>query len=513
MLLDALRHRNQGDWLIGLDKFELQEKTEQLYIELTALTQLSEFTKTGIRRRVIISDRSPLTFLAKFLAAISAGCQVFLCNPDWGIQEWQEVLELVKPNPTDIFWVEVNSNIPSLQILDKSEEKSIPLSPVLLEKELDVREKSIPVSSILKESLGVEVGVGEILPLIMIPTGGSSGKIKFVMHSWETLTASVKGFTEYFQLKQVHSFCVLPLYHVSGLMQFIRSFTTDGKFLTIPFKTLEASPVLPISLDDCGDFLISLVPTQLQRLLENLIFTESLSKFKAILLGGAPPWDELLERASYYQIPIALTYGMTETASGIVALKPEDFIQGKANSLGLLPHANIKIRNSLGHVLNINEIGNITIQAKSLAIGYFPNKWVNMDYFTVDDLGYFDDQGYIHIVGRNSDKIITGGENVYPIEVESAIRNTGMVKDVSVMGIPDSYWGQAVTAIYIPQNPDDNSDGDNYWSIKLLLQQKISNYKIPKYWIAVEKIPRNNQGKINTQELHQIVDTFLNLSI
>lgn len=204
---------------------------------------------------------------------------------------------------------------------------------------------------------------------------------------------------------------------------------------------------------------------------------------------------------------------MTETASGIVALKPEDFIQGKVNSLGLLPHANIKIRNSLGHVLNINEIGNITIQAKSLAIGYFPNKWVNMDYFTVDDLGYFDDQGYIHIVGRNSDKIITGGENVYPIEVESAIRNTGMVKDVSVMGIPDSYWGQAVTAIYIPQNPDDNSDGDNYWSIKLLLQQKISNYKIPKYWIAVEKIPRNNQGKINTQELHQIVDTFLNLSI
>ena len=77
----------------------------------------------------------------------------------------------------------------------------------------------------------------------MIPTGGSSGQIKFAIHTWETLKASVQGFTEYFQLKQVNSFCVLPLYHVSGLMQFMRSFTTGGKLAIIPFKTLESSQI------------------------------------------------------------------------------------------------------------------------------------------------------------------------------------------------------------------------------------------------------------------------------
>ena len=336
---------------------------------------------------------------------------------------------------------------------------------------------------------------------IMIPTGGSSGQIKFAIHTWETLIASVQGFTEYFQLKQVNSFCVLPLYHVSGLMQFLRSFTTEGKLAIMPFKAVEQGQILNIKK---SEFFISLVPTQLQRLLENPELTEWLSQFNTVLLGGAPAWNELLEKARFHHIRLAPTYGMTETASQIATLKPDDFLSGKISSGQILPHAQITIHNQQGKILNSNQIGNITIEAQSLALGYYPKIRENQDTFQVDDLGFLDDQNYLNIVGRSSDKIITGGENIYPAEIESAIQATQMVADICVIGIPDKHWGQALTAIYIPKQSDTSA-----LKIQTLLKDKLSKFKIPKYWIPQQNLPRNSQGKINRQQLHQIATEFL----
>ncbi len=333
----------------------------------------------------------------------------------------------------------------------------------------------------------------------MIPTGGSSGQIKFAIHTWETLTASVQGFTKYFQLKQINSFCVLPLYHVSGLMQFMRSFTTGGKLAITSFKTIESAQKLQINY---SDFFISLVPTQLQRCLQNPELTEWLAQFKTVLLGGAPAWPELLKKAKFHQIRLAPTYGMTETASQIATLKPDDFLNGKIGSGQILPHAQVTIRNQQGEILSSHQIGNITIKAKSLALGYYPQIEENQDYFLVDDLGFLDEQGYLNIVGRNSDKIITGGENIYPIEIESAIQATQMVIDVCVIGLPDKQWGQVLTALYIPKNSNTSN-----LEIETLLKNKLSKFKIPKYWIPQQNLPRNSQGKINRQQLQQIAKT------
>jgi O-succinylbenzoic acid--CoA ligase len=311
----------------------------------------------------------------------------------------------------------------------------------------------------------------------------------------------VQGFTEYFQLQQVNSFCVLPLYHVSGLMQFLRSFTTGGKLVILPFKTVESYQTPAIQP---AKFFISLVPTQLQRLLQNDELAQWLAQFQTVLLGGAPAWKQLLEKARFHNIRLAPTYGMTETASQIATLKPDDFLQGKTNSGEILPHAQVTIYHQKGEVLNPNQIGNITIQAKSLALGYYPHAWEIQGYLQVDDLGFIDAQGYLNIIGRSSDKIITGGENVYPAEVESAIRETQMVVDVCVIGVPDKHWGQTLTAIYIP--PDANT---SILEIETLLKQKLSKFKVPKHWICLDDLPRNAQGKINRQALQQIAAEFL----
>ncbi|MFS0515575.1 2-succinylbenzoate--CoA ligase [Nostoc sp. UIC 10607] len=456
--LDCLNNLAQNDWLIGYNSRKFNQIAQELYLELTQLSAC------GTPPKIILAEREPLRFLASFIAACAANCPVFLCNPDWVTQEWQQVFDLVQP---DIIWGELlHTPTPPL-----------PHSPL-----------PTPHS-----------------PLIMIPTGGSSGQIKFAIHTWETLTASVQGFTEYFQLKQVNSFCILPLYHVSGLMQFMRSFTTAGKLAIQPFKAVESGQILNIKQ---SEFFISLVPTQLQRLLENPELTEWLSQFNTVLLGGAPAWNVLLEKARFHRIRLAPTYGMTETASQIATLKPDDFLIGKISSGQILPHAKVTIHNQEGEILNSNQIGNITIHAQSLALGYYPITRENKTDFQVDDLGFLDAQGHLNIIGRNSDKIITGGENIYPAEIESAILSTQMVADICVIGIPDQHWGQALTAIYIPKKSDTSA-----LKIQTLLKDKLSKFKIPKYWIPQQNLPRNSQGKINRQQLQKISTEFLHNSI
>ncbi|MDZ8138670.1 MAG: 2-succinylbenzoate--CoA ligase [Nostoc sp. DedQUE04] len=461
--LNCLNKLAQNDWLIGYDSHQFNQIAQELYLELTHISEC------GTPPKIILAEREPLRFLASFIAACAANCPVFLCNPDWGTQEWQQVFDLVQP---DIIWGELlHSPTPLIPSTDT-------------------------INCVSHSALSTKHSA-----LIMIPTGGSSGRIKFAIHTWETLTASVQGFTEYFQIKQVNSFCMLPLYHVSGLMQFMRSFTTGGKLAILPFKAVETGEMFNIKQ---SEFFISLVPTQLQRILENPELTEWLSQFNTVLLGGAPAWNELLEKARFHRIRLAPTYGMTETASQIATLKPDDFLGGKISSGQILPHAKVTIRNHKYEILNSNQIGNITIHAQSLARGYYPITRENQTDFQVDDLGFLDEQGYLNIVGRNSDKIITGGENIYPAEIESAIQATQMVADICVIGIPDKRWGQALTAIYIPKKSDTSA-----LKIQTLLKDKLSKFKIPKYWIPQQNLPRNSQGKINRQQLQQIATEFL----
>ncbi|MEM1169748.1 MAG: 2-succinylbenzoate--CoA ligase [Cyanobacteria bacterium P01_H01_bin.35] len=418
--------------------------------------------------KVLISEPKPIEFIASFIAAVGAGYQVFLCNPNWGKLEWEQVLKLVQP---DI----ILGNILNQKFLGESLEKK----------------SSFPIDNSFNQTLPNEQN------LIMIPTGGSSGKIKFAVHTWETLISSVRGFQEYFQIQQINCFCVLPLYHVSGLMQFMRSFSTGGNLIILPsYKDIFDTNEWNINPNE---FFISLVPTQLQNLLQNSEIANWLSNFQTVLLGGAPAWEELFDAARKYQIKLAPTYGMTETASQVATLKPEDFLAGNNSNGQVLPHAKIIVQSESGEILSQNQIGNISIQANSLALGYYPNIFNNSETLATDDLGFFDSQGYLKIVGRSSQKIITGGENVFPAEVEAAILATGLVTDVCVIGLADQYWGEVVTAVYVGNNFEVSRE-------KLLsaIDGRLSKFKQPKYWVRVESLPRNYQGKINRELLKEI---------
>jgi len=444
--LTLLQQRATEDWFIGdrADRFNLlaDERFRQL--------QQRQFPAT-----ILLAESDPIDFLASFLAAIASGCSLFLGNPRWQQQEWQEVLEIAQP---DLVW----GNIPSLHHVPHPSHPS-------------------PLSS-----------------SILIPTGGSSGKLRFAIHTWDTLNASVEGFYGYFGSQPVNSFCTLPLYHVSGLMQFLRSFLTGGRLLIWPYKFLKEGDRGPIHPED---FFISLVPTQLQFLLDTAPVW--LSRFRTVLVGGAPIWPDLRDRARKHQIKLAPTYGMTETAAQVVTLQPQDFLAGNNSSGRVLPHAEVTVENERENIWESDRIGTIYIRSNSLCFGYYPetsqSELSQNNRFSTDDLGYFDSQGYLHVVGRSSTKIITGGENVFPAEVEAAILSTQLVSDVCTIGVGDRVWGEAIFAVYTSQQLNLSPA-----ILKAALESKLSSFKIPKYWLQVEKLPRNERGKINYSEVEKL---------
>jgi len=401
--------------------------------------------------RLLLNEPEPLPFLAGFFAALATQTPVFLGNPQWKTSEWQQVWQQVQPQQV---W------------------GTVPCSPI--------------------EAPSPPPFPGRV----MIATGGSSGKIRFAMHTWETLSASVAGFVSHFQGSEprpINCCCTLPLYHVSGLMQGMRSLLTGGTLALLPYRSLTGS--LPF---DPQNYFLSLVPTQLKGLLSQS--GSNLSQFRAVLLGGAPAWPELLQQAKRASIPVALTYGMTETASQVATLKPDRFFAGNISCGQSLPHAQMTIADDQGNPLPPGQPGRVAIASSSLALGYFPHPFSSDRPFLTEDVGYFDPQNYLYILGRQSRTILTGGEKVFPQEVEAAILATQQVQDVAVMGIPDPHWGERVTAVYVPKDNQVTSD-----TLEQAIASHLSRYKQPKTWVAVEQLPRFSQGKLNRAALHQLI--------
>ena len=285
MKLDLLSHLelcSRKEWLWHYTR----EKQSNLNSQKDGSLNLYQSTKSKLEQiatknpnflgkyKIIIAESESTEFLATFLAGVIIEADIFLGDPNWQHQEWRQVLSLVQPD----------------LVFGKQKAKNIiaKIQHINLNKEVALVESNLDQNG-----------------LIMIPTGGSSGKVKFAMHSWSTLTASARGFQAYFNCQKVNSFCTLPLYHVSGLMQFIRSFLTLGNLIICDYKTIKNQSIIFKQ----QDFFISLVPTQLQILIESK--PKWLAQFKTVLLGGAPPRRSLLDKARKYQIPLAPTYGMT----------------------------------------------------------------------------------------------------------------------------------------------------------------------------------------------------------
>lgn len=462
------------DWLIELEQSpeairETSESDRWFSLVTSRRTQIEQYLEKSPstdRPMVLLAEANSVRFLAGFWAALLSGCDIALANPRWGTQEWTSLCQLIAPS---IIWSESS------------------IWPVPSASAKNTSTASHPTQTQQNGS-----------PKILIPTGGSSGNVKLTRHTWATLLSAVTGFQQHFTPANsvIHSYCVLPVYHVSGLMQALRTWIGGGQLVVADFKAFLSCPLSHVEtalLPELRLSFISLVPTQLARLMQ-AGFAPWLSQFRGVLLGGAPPWPSLLTSARSHGIPLCLSYGMTETAAMVTAQQPQDFLAGDFSSGRTLPHAGV----------TIGQDGQIVVDSSAIAYNYHsaPSSQFqiapDINTFYTDDLGYLDAAGRLHITGRASRKIISGGENIFPDEIEAQLRDTGQIIDVHVLGLPHPDWGEIVTAVYVPKNKAVTA---TQLQNQLQAAAQLSHYKVPRQWIALPELPRNAQGKLNEKAL------------
>lgn len=340
----------------------------------------------------------------------------------------------------------------------------------------------------LEAAVGEDSAEAAELGWLCVPTGGTSGTVKFARHDERTMSAAVRGFCGHFGLTRVNAVDVLPPFHVSGLMARVRCAMTGGMHVGWDWRRLEAGERPELAAAEDG-WVISLVPTQLQRLLGDAAGRAWLRRFRVIFVGGGPTWPELTDAAAQARLPLSLGYGMTETAAMVAALTPEEFMAGERSAGRAMPHARIAL----------GADGRIGIEGESVFRGYWPEARTARRFETAD-LGEINARGFLQVLGRADAVIISGGEKVQPAEVEVALRATGEFEDVAVIGVPDREWGESIVACY----PAD-ARPPRLERVEALLREWLGGFKRPKRYIAVNDWPRNAQGKLNRAELRRRV--------
>jgi long-chain acyl-CoA synthetase len=233
-------------------------------------------------------------------------------------------------------------------------------------------------------------------------------------------------------------------------------------------------------------------------------------RLKYILYGASPiPLDLLRECIEVFGCGFCQQYGMTETTGTIVYLPPEDHDPAgnqRMRSAGLpLPGVEIRILDESGNPLPPNTVGEVATRSHSNMRGYWKLDEATAAAMDADgwlrtgDAGYLDADGYLFIHDRVKDMIISGGENVYPAEVESAVYGHPDVAEVAVIGVPDEKWGEAVKAVVVPKPGATIDPAD----IIAFARTRIAAFKVPKSVDVIAALPRNASGKILRRELRE----------
>ncbi len=263
------------------------------------------------------------------------------------------------------------------------------------------------------------------------------------------------------------------------------------------------------AIEHSGVTRLFIVPAALHIMLQQPRCTQvDYSRLKYILYGAAPMPLELLRQCiKVFNAEFIQVYGMTETTGSIVMLPPEDHDpngNARMRSAGkALPGVELRIVDGAGNDVPTGEVGEIWTRSSNNMVGYWnlpdatKSTMADDGWIKTGDAGYLDEDGYLFIHDRVKDMIISGGENVYPAEVESAIFGHPDVLEVAVIGVPDEKWGEAVKAVCVPK-PGATVDADNIigWA-----RERIAGFKVPRSVDVIAALPRNASGKILRKDL------------
>lgn len=445
--------------------------------------------------RVAVQVEKTPEALVLYLACLRAGMVFLPLNPAYQRHELAYFLDDAKPG---LF-------VCRPQIRALADELAAKAGvPQVLELDDDGRGSLIDAAAPHRDSFPAVKRQGEDLASILY-TSGTTGRSKGAMLTHRNLAANARVLTAYWHFQPgdvlLH---MLPIFHVHGLFVASHCALMNGStmFFEPKFDAKRALLLLPRATVFMG------VPTYYARLIKEPGFgRDCCARMRLFVSGSAPlltdTFEEFKARTGH---TILERYGMTE--GGMFTSNPYDG-ERRGGTVGFpLPGTELRIVDHEGRPVADAAVGQIEVRGENVFIGYWQMPEKTAEEFTADgwfktgDLGSRDADGYISIVGRSKDLIITGGLNVYPKEIEEIIDAMPGVVESAVIGLPDPDFGEAVTAVVVRRQ---NAEGKALNAAGIIgdLKEKLANFKVPKRVCFATDLPRNSMGKVQKNLLRE----------
>lgn len=374
--------------------------------------------------------------------------------------------------------------------------------------EPDFSEVKVEIKKIIKDELFMspienpviqdDISLDDVCTIMY--TSGTTGKPKGVIQTFGNHWSSAVGSALNLGITENDCWlCSVPLFHISGYSILMRSIIYGMPIVLHesfdPQRTIADITKKQVTI-------MSVVGTMLSRVVEALKDSRLPSQFRCMLLGGGPAPLPLLEACKQKDIPVFQTYGMTETASQIVTLSPEYSISKLGSAGKPLFLSQLQIKMDDGRLASPKEAGEIVVKGPNVTSGYLhrpdaTNEKFHDGWFSTGDIGYLDEEGFLYVLDRRSDLIISGGENIYPAEIESVLLAHPAIKEAGVTGLENETWGQVPVAFVVKNSeaivtPDD---------LQQFCLQRLAKYKVPKEYYFIDKLPRNAAKKLMRRRL------------
>jgi acyl-CoA synthetase (AMP-forming)/AMP-acid ligase II len=357
----------------------------------------------------------------------------------------------------------------------------------------------------------VDVQAGD--PFFQLYTSGTTGNPKGVVTTHANMVAEFVMNTTFFPTRPSPGgadIVCAPMFHIGGAGSALVA--TYGGTEILLHRAFDPARVVE-DIENCPVNSVFMVPAMIMAVLQiPEIEQRDFSGLQQIFYGASPISEAVLKQAiAVFDVDFIQMYGMTETCGTVVNLSPADHQKALAGRPELLLScgrpsvgAEVRIMDMAGKELPRGEVGEIWVKSDTNMIGYhnlpeatassLTDGWVH-----TGDAGYIDEEGYIYLKDRIKDMVVSGGENIYPVEVENALAHHAAVADVAVIGVPDEKFGEALLA-FVVLKPDSTLEPDEMIDF---CRDRIAGYKIPRKLEIIEEMPRNPSGKILKKELRK----------